>query len=229
MAQMPPDPKDPKPGIISRKPWIVPLVAAGAQALGSIWSAHSANKQQEKLSNTAHQREVADLKAAGLNPVLSAGGTGASSPSLHEADLSKVVGSALQVRQAKADIDLTVAQTESALSAANESRVRAGDILNSAAAGRLERITTARDLEKLNFQQQKSLLPIALSRAQAELESSMSGSRLVAARAALAELQKSGAGNVSDFEKRIGEAGPAVQFLIQLFKLLGNNDTFMVP
>lgn len=36
---------------------------------------------QKEMSNTAHQREVIDLRRAGLNPILSAKGPGASTPS----------------------------------------------------------------------------------------------------------------------------------------------------
>jgi len=86
---------------------------------------------QERMSNTAHQREVQDLRLAGLNPLLSGtGGAGSSTPSGSSAsgvtanvknELEGAVSSAFEAKQLslqntrqEADIALTKAQTAKA-------------------------------------------------------------------------------------------------------------------
>lgn len=208
-------------------PW--PIMVGGAiAAAGGIYSALSAKKEaeknrkfQEKMSNTAHQREVEDLKAAGLNPALSAmRGSGASSPSGNIADTSGYgegasagVNAALAIKGQQAQIALLKAQ-EQETNAKTVGLVQDNEFKFNSNPGQLDIQRIQIELNTATLAERKQLIPLVVAKAREEVGLTANSAMAARARAILDQYAATGAFNEAEFQRVIGSKGPWVKLLL---------------
>lgn len=97
------------------------MISANQERKATSYEARKLRSWQSYMSDTAHQREVADLEAAGLNPILSVFGSGASTPSGAMPKVPSISEHSSHVSSAR----MAAAQTSQILAQARKSNAEA--------------------------------------------------------------------------------------------------------
>lgn len=183
--------------------------------IGTAIGIREAQKQrdfQERMSNTAHQREVEDMRKAGLNPLVREGG-GSSTPPGAMPDVGNPGAGLLlaaQIRQMEAGTRNTDAHTRAI---DQEVGFKAQEFNP-----RLRKLIGDADVSELTAAERRKLLPQVVAQVKADIASKLGGARASVARAELDKLAREGAANQAELERLLGKGSPALRLLFELMR-----------
>lgn len=217
--------------------WLLPAIGAAGTLLTNVWNAKEAAKNREfqrEMSNTAHQREVRDLNASGLNPLLSTRLGGSSTPSGDRAemrDISSGVATGLAVARQRAELDLLRAQEQKTV-ADTQSVNQSLDERTSGQAFRVGMLRDQARLAEMSVPQRQEMFKLELSKAKAEIASLQSSAARNEQLTVLDKLAEEGAINEAEFERMMQGASPGLRWLMnaaRLFNLATGEPVRRIP